>query len=74
MTFVEYYADWDVSSADILETVLVDLDEDCEAIVIDVWCHNHPRWWGKRLPKLGLTVDAHSGLLDMVLMDRSVDQ
>ncbi|GAG85817.1 unnamed protein product, partial [marine sediment metagenome] len=44
-------------------------DVDCEAIVIDVWLHNSYLWQKRKLPKVGLTVDAWDGQLRAVLYD-----
>jgi len=66
MNQTNYYADWDVSSADILETVVSPVDNDCEAIIIDVWVHWSHRWEYK--PHLGITVDAHDGMFSRCLI------
>ena len=65
---IMYHADWDISCADILETVLVDLDTDCEAIVIDVWLHNSYHWDNHKKPYMGFSVEAHNGLKERCLL------
>lgn len=66
-SITNYYADYDISEPNILETA-IEIDEvDMDIIIIDILVH-FP------FPEIaGVSVDAHDGLKDVALLDPEIE-